>query len=350
MAKETSKRPSRQDLIPSADQAEVLNESLHSAIANQYPETPSNRGTPAISTVWVASELQQRKRAKLAVKTRGSLHKPFRSPMMRAREIGTGNPPAKSGDSSPGPSKTASVATSSPDHLFTAAPTPGSPTVHEQHGAPPSSLKPRSELVATRRRVPFRSPVTLGSAPSLGSSAHSRLVERQGLESRIAQLKSSIRKGKLVLRSQESEDAPLGELVEKWKRVSQAGAQVLLEKYIEQEQILGTGASWDNDDTGSRVSLTSNWGYHYDDGFGDDRGSHNKELDPQDRRCAEEERMELEDVQYDLPTVEEALRSRCLPESRLAPKPVTKMQRLLGSLGIDLGTIGYNPDNDSFSP
>jgi len=156
-----------------------------------------------------------------------------------------------------------------------------------------------------------------------------------------------------VLRSQESEDVPLEDLVEKWKRVSQAGAHVLLEKYMEQEQVLGIGASWDNDDTGSKTSFASNWGYHNDGGFeGDGQGSSscNKELDPRDRWRAEEERMELEDVQYDLPTVEEALRSRCLPESRLAPKPVTKMQRLLGSLGIDLATIGYNPDQDSFCP
>lgn len=148
-----------------------------------------------------------------------------------------------------------------------------------------------------------------------------------------------------MLRSQESEDVPLEDLVEKWKRVSQVGAQALLEKYTEQEQVFGIGASWDNDDTASKASFGSNWGYHHDEG-----GSSNKELDPRDRWRAEEERMELQDVQYDLPTVEEALRSRCLSESRPAPTPVTKMQRLLGSLGIDLATIGYNPGNDSFSP
>ena len=391
-------RPSQHDLIPSTAQLGTNNPSQNSPAMVELTEmicipvattnkraapgtqdTPPNQplqslldpsssnfgtvGTTAASTPSVHKRTRTVDKMKASS---SSLHKPFRSPM---RKKETGSDPKNSYKTTTSPVATGTkLTTETMSPSFTTQISSG-PTLALSSPAGPSLTQPTQHRLVAKgpRRVPFRSPVvSSGSASTapghgLGPTATGRLIERQTLESRITQLQSNIRNGQLVLRSQESEDVPLEDLIEKWKKASQLGAQFLLEKYLEQEQVFGGTSSWDdkndygNPSSRRRTGFGSGWGYDDDDdesGFGQNRpggGFADKNLTLEDRWRAEEERLELEDVQYDLPTVEEALRSRCPPEARLTPKPATKMQTLLCSLGIDLATIGYNPDSDSFS-
>lgn len=146
----------------------------------------------------------------------------------------------------------------------------------------------------------------------------------------------------MVLRHQEKDDVPLEELIAKWKHVSHQGAQALLEKMVEQEEVFGETQSYNNY-FGSSSSDQDFWGYD-----SERSESWGENMNPQARLDMIKQRMDYEDTEQDLPTVSEAIRSRMWPETSV-PKPPTKMQRLLVGLGVDLDTIGYNPETDSFA-
>lgn len=172
------------------------------------------------------------------------------------------------------------------------------------------------------------------------------------------ELQSSIRKGQQILRQQQKNEVPIEELTAKWKRASQEGAQVLLEKYTEQQNAFG---GWgDNGDNRSDDMISMNrglrgygtrqlpWSYNTDMPM--DGVSSLQELGPEGLQALEEY-IEHQDVQQDLPTVEEAIRSRGRPEVSAMTHPSTKMttmQKLLLGLGIDLDVIGYDPEQDAF--
>jgi hypothetical protein len=171
-------------------------------------------------------------------------------------------------------------------------------------------------------------------------------------------LQSSIRKGGQILKQQQKNETPIEELTAKWKKASQEGAQVLLEKYVEQQSVFG---GWeDNDDNRSddRTSISRElrgcgsrhlpWNYNTVTPMTgisslQELGSYGLQ--------AMEEYIEHQDVQQDLPTVDEAIRSRSRPEVAAMTHPsrkMTSMQKLLWGLGIDLDVIGYDPEQDAF--
>lgn len=172
-------------------------------------------------------------------------------------------------------------------------------------------------------------------------------------------MQSSIRKGEQILNQQQKNETPIEELTAKWKKASQEGAQVLLEKYVEQQSVFG---GWGDNDDGSddRMSMTRGsqgygsqqlpWSYNTNTPM--NGISSLQELGP-DGLQAMEEYIEHQDVQQDLPTVDEAIRSRSRPEvagmTHLSRK-MTSMQKLLLGLGIDLDVIGYDPEQDAFVP
>ncbi|KAG0215511.1 hypothetical protein BGX28_009559 [Mortierella sp. GBA30] len=211
------------------------------------------------------------------------------------------------------------------------------------------------------KRIPFRSPITLDRQSRQPSETdHARLIELQTLNSRIIELQSSIRKAKQVIQlQQKQDDIPLLELIEKWKRASQEGAQTLIQKYTEQEQVFGT---WD-DDKGSSYSRAAPLRRHQaileDDAWGIQPSSsfaYQRHDDPgvdlynlQRKLDAEESRLEIQDVEQDLPTVDEAIRCRTWPDVGMPPVTLTKMQKLLMGLGINPAVIGYDPEQDGFT-
>ncbi|KAF9380650.1 hypothetical protein BGX21_002295, partial [Mortierella sp. AD011] len=185
-----------------------------------------------------------------------------------------------------------------------------------------------------------------------GDGVYSRRIQIQALQSKITELQSSIRKARQIVQQQEKNDTPLQELIDKWKKACQEGAQVLLEKYIEQEQFFGGGedsSSTERSKLGS-YSEFNDWGY-VSKTQAQDHG-HLQRLRGLDAHQIEamEDNMETQDVQYDLPTVEEAIHSRIMPElSGEYPRAMTKMKKLLMGLGIDPAIIGYNAEQDIFT-
>ncbi|KAF9930522.1 hypothetical protein BGZ67_005745 [Mortierella alpina] len=200
------------------------------------------------------------------------------------------------------------------------------------------------------KQVQFRSPFARESngQPSGGTGLAS-LMQLQALNSRVTELQSTVRKARQVIQLQQKrDDTPLVELIEKWKRASQEGAQVLLETCITQEQVLG---SWGDGTGWSRSRQRS---IYVGDEAGGSQSSHC--LAGMDRERlnkhheAEEARLEIQDVQQDLPTVDEAIRSRSWPDvGSLPPVTMTKMQKLLLSLGVNPAAIGYDQDQDTFT-
>ncbi|KAI9236094.1 MAG: hypothetical protein BYD32DRAFT_419693 [Podila humilis] len=264
--------------------------------------------------------------------TKHSIHRPFKSPL----KTSTANPPRSSG-------------------TYTLT-TPRASQATEQLPPQDSSLPHSSQPEATplqkpKARSQFRSPLPRNpdQKASLSSSSKvhhktsvGRFLEIKDLESKINDLRSSIRNCTMVLRHQEKDDVPLEELTAKWKRVSHEGAQALLEKMEEQEQVFGEAQSY-NDYCGSSSSSQGFGGYN-----SEHSQSWGEGMDPQARLDMIKQRMDYEDTEQDLPTVSEAIRSRMWPEISV-PKPPTKMQRLLAGLGVDLDTIGYSPETDSFA-
>ncbi|KAF9392714.1 hypothetical protein CPB97_010948 [Podila verticillata] len=269
--------------------------------------------------------------------TKHSIHRPFKSPL----KTSTTHSPRSFGTYT----LTTPQAIEATEHL-----------PHQDSSLPPLSQPKATPLQKPKARSQFRSPLPRNpdqkasfssSSSSSSSQAHhkasvGRFLEIKDLESKINDLRSSIRNCTMVLRHQEKDDVPLEELIAKWKRVSHEGAQALLEKMVEQEQVFGEAQSY-NDYYGSSSS---------GQGFGGYNSEHSQSwgegMDPQARLDMIKQRMDYEDTEQDLPTVSEAIRSRMWPEIS-APKPPTKMQRLLAGLGVDLDTIGYNPETDSFA-
>ncbi|KAF9097468.1 hypothetical protein BGX23_008742 [Mortierella sp. AD031] len=196
------------------------------------------------------------------------------------------------------------------------------------------------------------------------STTAGQLIHTQTLQAQITELRSSIRKGELLLKQMEKNERPIEELTAKWRKASQEGAQVLMEKYLEQESIFGR---WDDNDDIDKTTAARGFGgfgntpQHAAWGYGTDtdtdtamtaEGSEGSEgYSRQDRLQAMEEYIEHQDVQQDLPTVEEAIRSRNRPEVTALTgqsTKMTKMQRLLLGMGVSLDVIGYDPDQDAF--
>ncbi|KAG9068662.1 hypothetical protein KI688_010939 [Linnemannia hyalina] len=199
---------------------------------------------------------------------------------------------------------------------------------------------------------------TTTTGPPSSDTAYGRLIQIQTLQARVTELQSSIRKGQQILKQQQKNEAPIEELTAKWKKASQEGAQVLLGKYTEQQSAFGGWGDYDSNRSDDRMSM--NRGFH---GYGSQQlpWSYNtdmpmngvsslQELGP-DGLQALEEYIGHQDVQQDLPTVEEAIRSRSRPEVTAMTHPPTKMttmEKLLLGLGIDLDVIGYDPEQDTF--
>ncbi|KAF9209148.1 hypothetical protein BGZ49_006099 [Haplosporangium sp. Z 27] len=230
------------------------------------------------------------------------------------------------------------------------------------------SLLPPSNLTTSRipklagTRKPFRSPIVLGgnNAQQPRRNPYNSQIQIQALLSRITELQSSIRKARQIIQQQEKNDTPLEDLIEKWKKACQDGAQVLLERHISQEQFIGDSGVWVADvRSGFSLSTESSKGSGYS-GFNDWRYSRTM---PQDNNESQrlgslddcqieemEDNMEAQDLQYDLPTVEEAIHAKVRPDPIInCPRTMTKMERLLIQLGIDPTIIGYNAEQDSFT-
>ncbi|KAF9322038.1 hypothetical protein BG003_008229 [Podila horticola] len=276
--------------------------------------------------------------------TKHSIHRPFKSPLKRSTITTTQSP--TSVETSASTTNPRACQEKEPPHQAPSLPPP-------QPEAPP--LKCKTPPLTPKARLQFRSPLRKNSdqntSPS-SSQGHQqtsvgRFLEIKDLESKINELRSSIRNCTMVLRDQEKkDDSPLGDLIAKWKRVSQEGAQTLVEKMVEQEQGFGEVRDYNGYHGGS--SLGQGGGYTSSSDYGG-FGSWDEvqDKDPQLRLDMIKQRMDYEDIEQDLPTVSEAIRTRMWPDVSV-PKPPTKMQRLLAGLGVDLDTIGYNPETDSF--
>ncbi|KAG0323837.1 hypothetical protein BGZ99_002454 [Dissophora globulifera] len=363
---------------------ELSRSSLNTETPPSPPRQPSGMLLNESSGARFAVPLVKRsgqKRMNDSMQTRGSIHKPFRSPMRisnisapeqtgsikgSSTSISQGRAATTAGTSGGGSSMEDSQVTVSD----VAPPPPLRPPAHRYPGTTSSSrvssLSSKLHTTAAGARRPFRSPVMAladqtkqPSSISNRSSAYGRLIEMQALQSRVAELQSSIRKGRQVLQQQERTDTPLEDLINKWRNASQEGARVLLEKFIEQEQAFGVGDSALRD-TGSASSMGSKTNHGFYSGFDDSwgytadtlsgrRGQYLSELN-QEEMEAMVERMESQDVQDDLPTVDEAIRSKTLPNGEAkVPRALTKMQRLLTGLGIDPAVIGYDVEQDAFT-
>ncbi|KAF9187425.1 hypothetical protein BGZ51_006257 [Haplosporangium sp. Z 767] len=297
----------------------------------QPVEPPS---APAVPTITISGQ----KRPRVLNRMKGMpIHKPFRSPVrsIQQQQATSSSEPTTSTAVAPTDGKDTRERTPQPRQLGTA------PKI--------TSMSNKSR----GRRLPFRSPVVRDhqEGHSSGDTPHSRLLQLQTLQSRIVELQSSIRKGEQVLQQQQKCETSLQELTARWRKASHDGAHTLLEKYIEQEQMYG------GDSMTSKFPVTSGKPgfYSQEDEWGYNAGavlqkhlSHH-ELD-QDQLDTMKQRMDAQDVEQDLPTVEEAIRTRAWPDIGTAPGPriVTKMQKLLLGLGIDPAVIGYDPEQDVF--
>ncbi|KAF9959208.1 hypothetical protein BGZ70_008938 [Mortierella alpina] len=229
------------------------------------------------------------------------------------------------------------------------------PLIHRPKLAASIAKRSNVNIPAQAKRQRFRSPFARdpNSQPS-DETALGRVMQLQALNARVTELQSSVRKAKQVIQLQQKrDDTPLVELIEKWKKASQEGAQTLLETFISQEQALGP---W-GDDTGwskpNEAPLRQS-GVYVGDGTERSQSSHCLESMDRERldrqHEAEEARLEIQDVQQDLPTVDEAIRSRSWPDVGSQPAvTMTKMQKLLLSLGVSPVVIGYDQDQDAFT-
>ncbi|KAF9108086.1 hypothetical protein BGX29_003282 [Mortierella sp. GBA35] len=288
---------------------------------------------------------------------RGSIHKPFRSP------VRTAQPP----EIKPAPLVMESGPGQAPDagSPSTAAPAIATATVTTTAATTRRTAKPLTpHAPGVCKRAPFRPPTMRSQQAPHSSTTAGQLIHTQTLQAQITELRSSIRKGELLLKQMEKNERPIEELTAKWRKASQEGAQVLMEKYLEQESIFGR---WDdNDDIDKNTAARGFGGFgntpqHAAWGYGTDtdtdtamtaeRSEGSEGYSRQDRLQAMEEYIEHQDVQQDLPTVEEAIRSRNRPEVTALTgqsTKMTKMQRLLLGMGVSLDVIGYDPDQDAF--
>ncbi|KAF9141477.1 hypothetical protein BG015_001274 [Linnemannia schmuckeri] len=339
-------------------QPRALVETQKASSPDLTPETPPNCSTSTESPYRSASNQSAKltttttgqKRPLPSARLKGSIHKPFRSPLRTTQPIDA-KPTAVAMKKNPEQVlRTQGTTTVTPTLALTPKSTP--------HTRPAPAKPSTTNTPSVSKRAPFRPPLSRSQqGPPSNDTAYGRLIQIQTLQVRVKELQSSIRKGRQILKQQQKNETPIEELTAKWKKASQEGAQVLL-KYVEQQSPFG---GWsDNDDNGSdgRTSMTGGF-YGY--------GSHQlpwsftpdllmtgvsslQELGPEGLQ-AMEEYIEHQDVQQDLPTVDEAIRSRSRPEVTAMLHPLTKMtsmQKLLLGLGIDLDVIGYDPEQDAF--
>ncbi|KAG0078000.1 hypothetical protein BGZ90_006137, partial [Linnemannia elongata] len=250
-----------------------------------------NRSAPNQSAKLTTTRTGQ-KRPLPSTRLKGSIHKPFRSPLRTAQPTDT---------------KPATVTMKkNAEHVpRVKGTTTMTPTLASTSISMPPTLRAPSKPLTTNplsvgKRAQFRPPLSRShQGPTSNDTAYGRLIQIQTLQART----------------------PIEELTAKWKKASQEGARVLLEKYIEQQSAFG---GWgDNDDNRSddRMSIDRGshgygpqhlpWSYYTDMPM--DGVSNLHELGPEGLQALEEY-IEHQDVQQDLPTVEEAIRSRTRPE------------------------------------
>ncbi|KAG0236342.1 hypothetical protein B0O80DRAFT_429364 [Mortierella sp. GBAus27b] len=267
------------------------------------------------------------------VKVQNALRKPFRSPLRLSLDSGT-------------------RVKHTPSETSASKKTPLEPN-RTLLQAPFASKKP-----SLRVRRPFRSPLGHHTPQSPNDSPYDRLIQIQALQAQVVEIQSSIRKGQRVLHQQETSDTPLEDLIDKWRKASQEGAKMLLEKVVEREQLFGGGDDSWGDHVGPNAFSTTwprqgfclgtdNWDDMKDSAF-ERRRPNLSEMNPEQIQAMAEQ-METQDHQLDLPTVDEALKSKLLPETAETPRTLTRMQKLLMGLGIDPALLGYNPEQDGFS-
>ncbi|CAO3572295.1 unnamed protein product [Mortierella alpina] len=312
--------------------------------------TKSESSSHPVLTPVGASGIKRRREAALV---KDSLHKPFKSPV---RPPGHGTPTAPKKQlrvSKPESVLQSSGASSSSPAALVAK--DKQPLIHRPGLAASIAKRSNVRIPAQEKRQRFRSPFARDpeSQPS-GETALGRLMQLQALNARVTELQSSVRKAKQVIQLQQKrDDTPLVELIEKWKRASQEGAQTLLESYISQEQVLGpwgddTGWSEPNEAPLRQPGVCVGGGTERSQSSHSLEGIDRERLDKQHE--AEEARLEIQDVQQDLPTVEEAMRSRSWPDVGFQPAvTMTKMQKLLLSMGVNPAVIGYDQDQDAFT-
>ncbi|KAH7054015.1 hypothetical protein BKA57DRAFT_455097 [Linnemannia elongata] len=309
-----------------------------------------NRSAPNQSTKLTTTRTGQ-KRPLPSTRLKGSIHKPFRSPLRTAQPTDTKPATVTMKKNTEHVPRVKGTTTMTP----TLASTSISMLPTLQTPSKPLTTNPLS----VGKRAQFRPPLSRShQGPPLSDTAYGRLIQIQILQARVTELQSSIRKGQQILKQQQKNETPIEELTAKWKKASQEGARVLLEKYIEQQNAFG---GWgDNDDNRSDDRMSIDRGFHgygpqhlpwsYNTDMPMDGVSNLHELGPEGLQALEEY-IEHQDVQQDLPTIEEAIRSRTRPEVTAMTRPPTKMttmQKLLLGLGIDLDVIGYDPEQDTF--
>ncbi|KAF9116571.1 hypothetical protein BGX27_001427 [Mortierella sp. AM989] len=310
-----------------------------------------------------AITISSRKKPRLSGNSmKDSIHKPFRSPVRALEDNLSNSPTAAQSTKQPGSSTNSHLSISNETNHQIQLHRKGTSSEYRQSSNQPSLSLPK--LSASRKtnlggtRKPFRSPmVHRGSnTEHSGDETYMRRIQIQSLQTKITELQSSIRKARQIVQQQENNEIPIEELIEKWKKACQEGAQVLLEKYIAQEQFFSCSGSWEAD-IGSNTSLSTGdysrlneWGYTSTMPPQDNSGFHGLHgLNPHQIEAVEDS-METQDLQYDLPTVEEAIHKRTRPDTVLeAPKTMTKMKRLLLGLGVDPVIIGYNVEQDMFT-
>ncbi|KAG0072423.1 hypothetical protein BGZ92_004067, partial [Podila epicladia] len=217
--------------------------------------------------------------------TKHSIHQPFKSPLKTSTSTST-HPPT---------SIDTSVLTTNPRA--------------NQEKEPP---QPKTPPPKPNARPQFRSPLprNLDQNPSSSSqgcqkTSVGRFLEIKDLESKISELRSSIRNCTMVLRHQERKnDIPLEDLIAKCKHVSQEGAQVLLEKMVEQEQAFGETQGYNRYYGSLSSGQSGDYGTSAYGGFGS--WDEDQDEDPQARLDMIKQRMDYEDTEQDLPTVSEA--------------------------------------------
>ncbi|KAG0341693.1 hypothetical protein BG004_005939 [Podila humilis] len=305
-------------------------------------ETP-----PTIPIPDQAAAANHRKRPKPVGLTKHCVHRPFKSPL---RTVASPDTPTATSSST---TTAIMIAATAPSHItpacYITALQPSSKVLGDQLCLTSKPLPfqhltkspfPKSKPKFARSQ--FRPPLPRTDSASISSSTKrtpvGQFLDIQKLESQISELRSGIRNCCAVLRSQEREDEgemSLEELTAKWKRVSQQGALVLMNKMVEQEQVFGGATGWDGGGfTDSELAGATN--------------SDSSQLNRQSWIDMTVARMDYEETIGDLPTVSEALRTRTWPDVPVT-KPPTKMQTMLMTLDVDLDTIGYDPSTDSFA-
>ncbi|KAF9420055.1 hypothetical protein BGZ94_009234 [Podila epigama] len=346
---------SDEDSNTTKDTMEVTTSTSASSMNDEPPESKSSPDEQAKTPPIIHTRPVKRPRPRDL--TKHSIHRPFKSPIKLSTKPIVQATETSSTLPSPGAKSLPVVE-------------PGPRLQPRPETEPQSQALRSSERCSSKpkARSQFRSPLHKQGQFLPGTrSSVGYFLEVRELENKVAELQASIRRCNMVLRHQEQDDTPLEELIAKWRKASQEGAQALLEKMIEQEQIFGEEPSGGfNSDYSNRPPPRPPWqssGFHEGWGStrteslerGDDSRMEMADDDEIERRERQrrldliEQRMNYEDVEQDLPSVSEAIRSRMLPE-HFAPRPppMTKMQRLLTALGVDLDTIEYNPETDSF--